>query len=182
MRQRILSLAFLAPTASDHFLNRVVAQASEHGVCHVELVYEDDMAFSIFAGGTVFLRPRTLANPNYHIVSILVSNAEYSAARAFCESAIQHEIGFTDYGMYMSYLQPKSCPFLNTRGSIQAGRTFCSKIVAEALQFAGVEEVAHLIPCTTTPSCLYAAFIKSDRKVLSTVTYKRQLLLQGSVV
>ena len=80
---------------------------------------------------------------------------------------------------YASYFQPKRCPFLNTANSVQKGSTFCSKIVAEALQFAGNCEVEDLIPCTTTPSCLFAAFQDSQRKVLSSVPYKREQLRQG---
>jgi hypothetical protein len=182
LRQRIITLAFLFPTDSDAFLNRLVARMSKHKVCHVELVFEDDMAFSIFAGGNVFFRQRSFSNPDYHIISILVPPSEYNAVYSFCQSAVQHEIAFTDYGMYVSYLQPKGCPFLNTDGSVQTGRTFCSKIVTEALQFAGNSETEHLIPCTTTPSCLYAAFHGSERKVLSSVPYKREQLRQGAVL
>ena len=178
-RQNILTLAFLFPTEEDAFLNRLVARMSKHKVCHVELVFEDDMAFSIFAGGDVFFRQRSFANPDYHIISISVPASEYLAAYSFCQSAVQHNISFSSYGMYASYLQPNKCPFLNTGGSVQVGSTFCSKIVTEALQFASVVEAEHLIPCTTTPSCLFEAFQESQRKVLCSVPYKREQLRQG---
>ena len=152
---------------------------SKHRVCHVELVFEDDTAFSIFAGGSVFFRQRSFSNPDYHLISVSVPNSEYQSVYSYCQSAAEHEIAFTNYGMYASYLQPKGCPFLNTGGSVEAGHTFCSKIVTEALQFAGNPEAEHLIPCTTTPSCLFAAFQDSQRKVLSSVPYKREQLRQG---
>jgi hypothetical protein len=178
-RQCILTLAFLFPTDEDAFLNRLVAKMSKHKVCHVELVFEDDMAFSIFAGGDVFFRQRSFSNPDYHIISITVPSSEYHAAYSYCKSAVEHEISFSNYGMYASYMQPKGCPFLNTGTSVHIGSTFCSKIVTEALQFAGNCETEHLIPCTTTPSCLFAAFQDSQRKVLSSVSYKREQLRQG---
>jgi hypothetical protein len=180
-RHRILTLAFLFPSKTDDFLNRLVARMSRHGVCHVEIVFEDDMAFSIYAGSNVYFRPRSFSNPDYQLISIAVPNSEYESVYSYCQSMATHEIGFTDYGMYASYLQPRGCPFLNTRESVQAGRTFCSKIVAEALQFSGNCEVEHLIPCTTTPSCLFAAFQDSQRKLLNSVPYKREQFRQGCV-
>ena len=180
-RQRILTLAFLFPNADDAFLNRLVAKMSKHKVCHVEIVFEDDLAFSIFAGTNVFFRPRSFSNPDYHLISISIPNAEYQSIYNFCKSAATHDIGFSDYGMYTSYLQPRGCPFLNTGDSVAMGRTFCSKIVTEALQFAGNAEVEHLIPCTTTPSCLFSAFEDSQRKVLNSVPYKREQLRQTGV-
>ena len=177
-KERILTLAFLFPTAADAALNIFVARMSKHGVCHVEIVFEDDMAFSIFAGGTVFLRQRSFSNPDYYIISVSVSNAEYQSIYNYCKSAASHDIKFSDYGMYASYLQPRACPILNTGESVKIGSTFCSKIVTEALHFADVREVQHLIPCTTTPSCLYSAFQDSERKILSSVPYKREQMKQ----
>ena len=181
-RQYILTLAFLVPKERDAFLNRLVARMSKHKVCHVELVFEDEMSFSIFDNTNVFFRKRSFSNPDYHIISITVPSNEYHAAYSYCKSAVQHEICFSNCGMYASYLQPQKCPFLNTGTSVETGSTFCSKIITEALQFSGNDEVEHLIPCTTTPSCLFAAFSDSQRKVLSSVPYKRQQLRQGALL
>jgi hypothetical protein len=178
-RQRILTLAFLCPTEKDDFLNRLVARMSKRKVCHVELVFEDSMAFSIFAGSDVYFRQRSFSNPDYHLISIAVPDAEYQGIYGFCRSAVAHGIRFSDYGMFASYLQPRGCPFLNTSESTVSGHTFCSKIVTEALQFGGNSEADHLIPCTATPSCLYEAFEASPRRVLNSVPYKREQLRQG---
>jgi hypothetical protein len=163
-------------------LNRLVAGMSRHGVCHVEIVFEDDMTFSIFKGGNVYFRQRSFSNPDYHLISITVPNTEYQSVYSYCQSVVTHEIGFSDYGMYASYLQPRGCPCLNTCESVQSGNTFCSKIICEALQFAGNSEVEHLIPCTTTPSCLFSAFQDSHRKVLNSVPYKREQFRQTALV
>jgi hypothetical protein len=159
-----------------------VAEISKHKTCHVELVFEDDMAFSIFAGSNLFFKQRSFSNPDYVLIPLSISNAEYTNIYNFCQSAATHDIGFTDFGMVFSYFQPKHCPFINTAPSMQVGRTFCSKIVAEALQFAGTPEVEHLIPCTTTPSCLYESFKDSPRKIMSSVGYRMEQLRQIGVV
>ena len=182
-RHRILTMAFLFPNGNDSLsLNTLVAGVSKFKTCHVEMVFEDDMAFSIFAGSTLFFKHRSFSNPDYSLISISVPPVEYSALYEFCQSAITHELGFTDVGMVLSVMQPTRCPIFNTGPSVQIGFTFCSKIIAEALQFAGTPEVEHLIPCTTTPSCLYGAFVDSPRKILSSVGYKRQQLRRVGVV
>jgi hypothetical protein len=182
-RQRVLIMAFLFPGANDGSqLNKLVARISKFKTCHVEMVFEDDMAFSIFAGSSVFFKQRTFSNPDYLLVSLSISPAEYTALYGFCQSAVTHNLGFTDVGMVLSVLQPTNCPVFNTAPSVQVGYTFCSKIISEALQFAGTPEVEHLIPCTTTPSCLYEAFVDSPRKILSSVGYRREQLRHVGVV
>ena len=182
-RQRIIIMAFLFPNGNDNPpLNKFVAGISKHSTCHVEIVFEDDMAFSIFAGSNIFFKQRSFSNPDYALISLSIPQTEYTALYNFCQSMVTHNIGFTDLGMVFSYIQPKHCPFYNTAPSVQVGYTFCSKIVAEALQFAGTPEVEHLIPCTTTPSCLYDAFKDSPRKILSSVSYKREQLRQVGVI
>ncbi len=180
--QRMLTLAFVRPGPDDPIFNRLVARMCKHGICHTELVFEDNMAFSIFAGQEVFFRPRTLSNPEYELVTLAVSHAEYISAYSFCKQAMGSRIGFTDAGMLAAYFQPKGCPCINTGSSLVAGHTFCSKIVTEALQFAGVREAEALAPCTTTPSCLYEAVKDSQRKLLSSVPYKREQLKNSGVI
>lgn len=183
IRQRIITVAFLFPNNKDNLsLNTIVARLSKHRTCHVELVFEDDTAFSIFAGSKLFFKQRSFSNPDYALIPLSIPNEEYIKIYTFCQSAASHDIVFSDIGMIFSRLQPKHCPFVNTASSVQLGHTFCSKIVTEALQFAGTPEVDHLIPCTTTPSCLYDAFKDSSRKIISSVGYRREQLRQIGVV
>lgn len=182
-RQRIITLAFLFPSGEDNTgLNKLVARLSKYGTCHVELVFEDDMSFSVFAGTNVFFKQRTFSNPDYTLVSLSVSHLEYSSLYSFCQSAVAHELHFSDLGMVMCYVQPRQCPVFNTAPSLEAGHTFCSKIVTEALQFAETPEVDHLIPCTTSPSCLYEAVKVSSRQIMSSVGYRQQQLRKVGVV
>ena len=182
-RHRILIMAFLFPNEGDKaLLNKLVASICTYKTCHVEMVFEDNMAFSIFAGSKLFFKQRSFSNPDYSLISLSISHIEYTALYNFCQSVVTHNLGFTDVGMVLSVLQPTHCPFLNTAPSVQVGYTFCSKVVTEALQFAGTPEAEHLIPCTTTPSGLYAAFKDSPRKILSSVHYKQEQLRHAGVV
>lgn len=112
--QRVLTLAFLRPGADDPTFNHLVARMCKHGICHTELLLEDNNAFSIFAGQQVFLKQRTLSNPDYELISLSVSPMEYTSVRTFCQQAAESNLGFTDVGMVASYLQPKACPFIHT--------------------------------------------------------------------
>jgi len=175
--QRILTLAFLRPGPEEtDWVNRLVSRVSKHGISHVELVFEDDMAFSIFAGQNLYFKPRTFANPDYELISLSVSHEEYVGAYSYCKQASAYQIGFTDVGMVACYFQPRTCPCINTGSSVYVGYTFCSKAITEALDYAGVHEVEGLTPCTTSPALLYDAVIDSNRKTICSVPYKRELM------
>jgi hypothetical protein len=170
---RVLTLAFLraAPDEED-VVNRVTARLSRHGFHHVELVFDGCMAFSIYHGGGAGFRERTLSNPNYELVPLAVSAAEYRACAQFCANASQKGLGFDSLGMYCAVLHP-GCECWPERGSERVGATFCSKIIVEALQFGGVREADGLPPSGTTPSSLYAAVRDSDRRVCDSVRVQR---------
>ncbi len=51
-------------------------------------------------------------NPDYSLLSVSVSNAEYTSLYSFCQSA--QVLGFTDKGTVLSCLQPTWCPVFNT--------------------------------------------------------------------
>ena len=180
--KRTLKLAFLSPNEQDPPFNKLVARISRHPMCHVELIFEDGMAFSIFKGSKLFFKPRSFSNPDYQLVSLSVSNSEYQGAYAFCKQATDQGFEFTDWGMLGSYFQIQTCPFLCSSPSSSTGSTFCSKIVTEALQFAGVGEVQHLHPCTTTPSLLFETVRDSDRVVADSVPFKQQQLFMVGVL
>jgi len=180
--KRTLKLAFLSPNEQDPAFNKLVARISKHPMCHVELVFEDGMAFSIFKGSKLFFKQRSFSNPDYQLVSLSVSNAEYQGAHAFCKQATDQGLEFTDWGMLGSYFQIQTCPFLCSSPSSSTGSTFCSKIVTEALQFAGVGEVQNLHPCTTTPSILFEAVKDSDRVMTDSVPFKQQQLFMVGVL
>jgi hypothetical protein len=184
MGQRMLTLAFLCPTPGDHWVNRLTAKpwVSRHPFCHVELFFESiNQCFSILWGETVGFRVKNLSNPNYKVVSLSVSVKEYNCCLEFCRSAAAQQIGFDEAGMWRSWFSPAFCcvaacePASHTKNS-----TFCSKIITEALQFAGVAEVDRLAPSGTTPSRLYECVHLSPRMACSSVPFKRQALIMYS--
>ena len=177
-RQQILTLAFLVPADDDFAVNRLTARVSAHPFCHAELFFESvNQCFSIVWGETAGFRCKNLSNPNYRLVSLAVSVKEYNACLDFCRSASTHQLRFDDAGMWRAWLPPAlSCGCFYDAPSVARGRTFCSKIITEALQCAGVREVEHLLPSHTTPSSLYSALAPSSRVVCSGVPFKRQAL------
>lgn len=160
-----LSLAFLRPPSDDRWMNRLTAGVSKHGVCHVELIFENNLAFSIYHDSTPFLRQRTMSNPNYEFVSLSVSLKEYRAALQFCRSVVAEGYAFDNRGMYLASIHPGGCA---EKPSSAVGKTFCSKIITEALQFADVQEVEGLYPSAVTPSGLYGAVKDSSRRICHT--------------
>jgi hypothetical protein len=175
-QQRTLTLAFLRPNSEESFMNRLTARVSKHGMCHAELVFEGGLCFSIYHDSTPFLRQRTLSNPGYELVSLAVSNAEYKSAFSFCQSAVAEQYTFDNRGLYLSTVHPGGCL---EKSSSRLGKTFCSKIITEALQFADVPEVVTLYPSATTPSRLYEAVADSGRRMCHTVRSMDKLEARG---
>ena len=133
---RVLTFGFHHPTADDHCLNRLTAclGGADSNVCHVELVLESypNDSFSILSGGTAGFRPKSFSNDTYEFVSISVSPQEYAAVEHFCLTAHAKAMPFDELGMYISQVH-LSCLH---RPSTSVHKTFCSKIITEALQAA----------------------------------------------
>lgn len=173
MSSSTLTFAFVTPGPSDHWMNRLTARVSKHPVCHVELFFDTiNMCFSIVYGEKCGLRYKSMANPNYRIVALSVSQKEYDTCLDFCRTAKTWDLEFDNTGMWRSYYTPSCCG----RSSQHVGHTFCSKIITEALMFAELPEVVHCNPSCMTPSRLYELLTKSDRIVCNTVPYKCQAL------
>lgn len=170
-RDRVLTIAFLRIAADDDDrVNRLTACVSRHKFCHAELVFDGGVSFSIQAGRIAGLRARTLSNPHYELVPLLVSGREYRLCFQFCVSASRGGWCFDSQGMYCSFFRPgSSCGCCCDRPSDAVGATFCSKVIVEALQHGGVPEVDRLVPSSTTPSRLYDAVGGSDRRICDSV-------------
>ena len=177
-QQHVLTLAFLVPTPQDHWMNRLTANVSKHPVCHVELYFESiDQSFSIISGERAGFRCRNLSNPNYQLVSLLVSTKEYDRTLEFCRTVANQGMGFDERGMWASWFPSVLCCATCDSCSQQKGLTFCSKIITEALQFAGLREVDLLVAPCTTPSVLYDSVKQSSRIACNSVPFKRQALM-----
>lgn len=175
-----LTLAFFSPEKNDHYVNRLVAKASLYPYCHVELFFETtNQAFSILWNENVMLREKSFSSPCYDIVTLSVSQAEYSRCLQFCQKMVKENIAFDEYGMWTSYFYVNFC----LPSSSDRKKTFCSKIICEALQYANVQEVAHMTANFSTPSRLYNKIMHSHRRVCASVPYKcNQLLNRKQIV
>lgn len=179
MNQCTLTLAFLKPTPEDPLVNRLTASMSRHPVCHVELFFESiNQCFSIEYGENAGFRPKKLSNPNYILVSLGVSPKEYAMCLEYCNNASKQGLLFDNPGMWHSYFQIKCCDST----SMESGKTFCSKVITEALQFGFVAEAEHLRPSMTTPSRLLQAIRESRRRVCTSVPFKRNEMLLKAVI
>ena len=176
---RILTIAFLRAGTDDHWMNKLTSKVSTHPFCHVELFFESiNQCFSIVWGETAGFRSKNLGNPNYQLVSLAVSSKEYDSCLEFCRVASSHMLQFDNLAMWRSWFPQGLVCTPCDPSSQHKGRTFCSKIITEALQFAGVREVETILPAATTPSVLYQAVFSSSRVICSGVPYKRQALMR----
>lgn len=166
MEKKVLTLAFLRPASDDPIMNRLTAAVSKHPLCHVKLVFSPDrepMGFSIQYGENLSLRPTRLSNPGYQVISLGVQAHTYDSIMNFCQEACTKNLSFDNLGMYFAVAHPGGCANFS---SSTLGATFCSKIVCEALQAGGVEEVEGICPSACTPSLLYDAFTESPLRLM----------------
>jgi hypothetical protein len=141
-----IRLCFYEPRGEqENWLNRVVAGLSRNYVCHVEILFADEMAASIYADGEVFFRPRTYSNPYYRIKGFTVSASSYRLMYAFAQAAAERQTRFSNAKMFCG-------PLLGFRGS--SDETFCSEFVTQALQVGGVPFAMKMDAGRSTPSSL----------------------------
>jgi hypothetical protein len=179
----MLTLAFLRAAPDDHWVNRLTGYVSQYPFCHVELYFESiNQCFSIMWGETACFRPKNLSNPNYTLVSLCVSFKEYDTCLEYCRSLGGQSLRFDDRGMWASWFPSLLCCASCEPPSQHKGMTFCSKVIAEALQFAGVQEVEGLTPAAATPSRLFECVRVSPRIACNSVPFKRQALLLFSTL
>jgi hypothetical protein len=142
----IIRLCFYEPRAADEaWINKVVAFFSKNYVSHVEILFEDNMAASIFAGDVVFWRKRSYSNPNYKLKSFDVATNSYWLMYEHAKNAASRNIGFSNTKMFCG-------PLIGYRGSSDS--TFCSEFVTQTLQVGGVSFAMKMNATTSTPSTL----------------------------
>ena len=176
---RVVRVLFLKAVHGDPWVNRLVS-ALDPPFCHVEIEFDmsdehvrlgsiSTMASSIYAGETVFLRPRSFANPNYTIITLNVADAAFARMYKYAERATKQETRFSSSAMYLSFL-PQGCQ------SLEVGHTFCSAYVTSVLQAGGVHETRSLVPGRMRPSTLHRILSTAQQQSFSTVPYKMNLL------
>jgi hypothetical protein len=141
-----LRLCFYEPRGErEPWINRAVASVSKHYVSHVEILFDDDMAASIFADDTVFFRPRTYANPYYRIKAFTVPAPSYRLVYEYAKGAAERQMRFSNAKMFCG-------PLVGFRG--YSDDTFCSEFVTCALQVGGVPFAMKMDAGRSTPSSL----------------------------
>lgn len=143
-----IRLCFYEPRAeNEHWLNRLVASVGKHYVSHVEILFEDDMAASIFAEDNVFFRKRSYANPFYRIKAFLVPASSYWLMYNYAKRCAERQLGFSNTKMFCG-------PLIGYSGWLSSDRTFCSEFVTHTLQVGGVPFAMKMDAKCSTPSTL----------------------------
>jgi len=161
MTKRKINCLFYYPHEDDHIMNKLVAKI-KGPYCHTELAFEDGMATSIMTGQEVFLCRKNYSNPNYKILTCIVTDTQYKKIREFCEKQTEKKTKFSMISMLLSSL-PFQIAIKNER------YTFCSRYVTEALQAGGVENTKNLNSMITTPTSLFNALDSDSTRVFDTV-------------
>ena len=194
---RKLQLMFYVPPDDDFLVNRLVAWATAEKTythrgnselqrfAHVELSFDDDpngsgkldphrtLAFSIVQNSTVFFQFKSWRE-SYVAVTLMVSHEQYAWLFTRCLELSQQKIAFDSFGMYASHFAPSA---VLTRRTREEHGTFCSRIITEVLQEAGIggKAVEALVPAATTPCKLFV----SVRPQVSDVCSAHRKLVQG---
>ena len=152
-------LLFYKPKRDDPLLNRLVSYF-DGPFCHIEMAFPDKWGeqpwereiwgSSIYQNETVFFKPKTYARDGYFSVAIEVTVPQMYRIKSFCKHQYEQKVAFSPTAMYFAY--SPHFQFVHT------DKTFCSKHVAAALQYGGVEKVMGLNPALMTPSKLHAVF------------------------
>lgn len=113
--------------------------------CHCELQFPDGSALAIYQNSRVQLKNREFDVTRYSCLPLDCTNRQVMLARDAAERAVQNKLSF-GFGQAFAAL----CKF-----SYQGydGYTFCSKLIAEVLQDAGI--LLQEAPRSPTPSQLY---------------------------
>jgi len=127
---KTLRVWFYDPASdSEGLINKLVASI-DWPFCHVELQFADDRACSIYMGSAVALRTRTFDSPNYQCLRLACSDHQHTLAAG-------HAKHLHGKGLLFSSLQMTSC-LLWASAMPSNKHTFCSKLVTEILQQAGL--------------------------------------------
>jgi len=160
---KIIKICFYEPKANDVWMNRLVASMGKHYVSHVEIMFEDGMAASIFAEDVVFWKERTYSNPQYKILGVEVPTKSYWQMYNHAQDTARRQVGFDNVKMFCG-------PFMGYRGS--SDRTYCSEFVTQTLQVGGVKWAMKMNASRSTPSGLLDFMLNNCYICFDTTAYK----------
>ena len=163
----IIRLCFYEPKGvGENWLNQFVASFGKHYVSHVEILFEDDMAASIFAGEVVFWRNRSYSNPQYRIHSFDVPVSSYWMMYNHARDTAKRNVGFSNTKMFCG-------PLIGYRGS--SDLTYCSEFVTQTLQVGGVSFAMKMNASRSTPSTLLEFMNTHGNICFDSISFKLDL-------
>lgn len=193
---RTIYVLFYRLLERDHFMNEWVVRY-DPPYCHVELAFEDNMCSSIHFRGTVFFSKRSLLADRYDIVTLSVSNEQYTRMVEACAERAALHIPFSLARMLRCSANARSAsclpaffvlryiiPAFVSTGSGPSPRegTFCSEHVTEVLQFGQVLAL-DIDAAAVTPSMLSRILARHGCAIVGTPhTRQAQLRNQASVM
>jgi hypothetical protein len=143
-------LAFYNPGKDDpSWVNRLVVLCSKYPYSHCELVFNDGLATSIMAGGTVFCKLRSFANPNYILQGFNVTAHQHDTMYQYALDQSRKAIPFSNRLMLAPVLGSLVAPKYNVCG------TFCSQHIVKVLRHGQVKWSECIDADMCSPSMLF---------------------------
>ena len=136
--------------------------------CHVKAQFEDDSACSVYMGSQVVHRKRTFDSPNYACVRVPCTLAQHQAALRQAQELCRSGLAFSSVQMYASMMWPSS--------AASASGTFCSKLVVDIMQHAGILP-ADILSHKVTPSALHRLAVPLARAPVQAAPNQRTCAL-----
>ena len=127
------------------FLNRLTSWFTQGNLIHVELVFDDGNACSVWNGEDVYLKKRQFRNEAYKFVTLKVTPRQEFVMHKFAQKQVGKP--FNKSGFYRALL-----PWPLYR-STDEKQWFCSELVTACLQSANL--LPHVNPAKSTPEMLY---------------------------
>lgn len=144
--------------------NKVIAY-SDPPFCHCELQFPNQMTCSIYMGTTVSFKIRQKFGDAYTMLEIPATPTQVSLAYKVCQDNFDAKQRFSTLEMLACFSPWK------TTVSSTSDLTFCSKLVAEALQAAGLFPIHQTT--SVSPSSLHRILLGELQKT-SKSTYTAQ--------
>lgn len=170
-----VSLAFYSGGEPDEaFINKLTRWLTGEYV-HCEIVFEDadspkhNASCSVWAGESVFYKPKTFGRAGWSYLSIQVPQEKAKKMKHWCKEQAALNLPFNSWGFYRALT-----PFpRRTDGSCW----FCSELCTACLQIGGYLEGS--IPSTMTPTHLHKMISKLPHFVGASPVFRERIAQKG---
>ena len=148
----MLKVWFYDPANDEEGMFNKAVSYSDPPFCHCELQFPNSMTCSIYMGSAVCFKERLCFGDAYTVLNIPSTHDQIKLAYQVCHRNFTAKKRF-------STMEMLSCvsPWKQNYASKQSQYTFCSKLIAEALQAADI--LPGSLSTTISPSALYRALL-----------------------